>query len=225
MSKVIVENFSVGLVDDHPIVREGLANVIRRIPQARVSFSCGTPEEALTYLRREPVDVVLLDLCLAGDDGLTWLNRFRSTSPELKVLMLTVSDEEVSLLAAMRGGACGYLLKDSECEQILAAIECARHGIASVSPANLLPGLFQKGGSEPGVLQERQARTLTAREKQILTLVASGHGNKQIGQKLGLAETTIKKYCYNAMTKLSSRSREAAAMTALRLGLIDLESD
>ncbi len=225
MSKVIVENFSVGLIDDHPIVREGLVNVIQRIPHARIGFSYGTPEEALEHLERDPVDVVLLDLCLGRTDGLFWLKRFRKSIPELKVLMLTVSDEEVSLLSAMKSGACGYLLKDSKCEQISAAIECARCGIASVSPAKLLPGLFQKSGIDGVQLSESQVRDLTLREKQILALVAAGHNNKEIGRKLGLAETTIKKYCYNAMTKLSSRSRESAAMAALRLGLIDLESD
>lgn len=225
MPKIIVEDFSVGLVDDQPIVREGLANVIGSIPRARIGFSCATPHEAWDRFQQEPVDVLLLDLCLAQEDDLAWLKRFGHTSNEVKVLMLTVSGEERAVFSAIKHGACGYLLKDSECEQIVTAIECARHDVASISPADLLPSIFrQKKPPHPPSICP-QAATLSTRERQILRLVVGGANNKVIARKLALAESTVKKYCYHAMTKLSCRSREAAAMAALRLGLIELGND
>ncbi len=219
---IVGGTFGVGLVDDHPIVREGLGNLVKKIPQARLRFSYDTPEEALAHLEREALDILLLDLSLAGSDGLIWLKRFRSCFPDLKILMLTVSDDEADLSSAIRFGACGYLLKDSECEQILAAIECARLDIATVSPAALLPALFRRGSTDRSLPEVKEIRTLTQREKQILTLVAGGNSNKEIGRQLQLAETTVKKYSYNAMTKLASHNRESAAMVALRLGLIEM---
>lgn len=212
----------VGLIDDHPMVREGVGNVVRGLSQARLELSCASPEEAYDYLAREQLDILLLDVSLGEANGLALIRNFLEIQPTLKVLILTVSDNEAYVAKAFAQGACGYLLKESDRRQISSAILSAHAGVAVLSPVKLLSRVFQ-GWLHDSPVSDSIGPTLTERELDVLRLVAGGRSNKEIAEQLYLAESTIKKYSHNAMGKLGTSNRGAAAIKAMRLGLISLE--
>lgn len=224
MTRSVTEPVRVGLIDDHPMVREGVGNVIREIPGAKLAFSAASAAEAYGYLEKHELDVLLLDVSLGGEDGLLVIERLLEIQPTLRVVMLTVSDNESYVVKAFAQGACGYLLKECDREQITSAIMAAHAGVAVISPTALLSRVFQGWlHSEPA--SEALGPTLTERELEVLRLVAAGDSNRDIAKKLYLAESTIKKYSHNAMGKLGTTNRGAAAIRAIRLGLISLEGD
>lgn len=214
----------VGLVDDHPMVREGVGNVIREIPGAELALSCASPDIAFDHLAEDKLDVLLLDVSLGGENGLNLIDRFLEVQPDLKIVILTVSDNESHIVRAFAQGASGYLLKECDRQQISSAIISAAAGVAALAPLKLLSRVFQGWlHSEPS--PDTLGPTLTERELDVLRLVAAGHSNKEIAGQLFLAESTIKKYSHNAMGKLGTTNRGAAAIRAMRLGLISLETE
>ncbi len=224
MNNTKVPTVRVGLIDDHPMVREGLENVVQSTPGIQLTLSCAEPQEAFSYLQTEELDILLLDVSLGDDNGLLLIEKFLEIQPSLKVIILTVSDNETSVVKAFAQGACGYLLKECDREQIASAILCASGGVAVLAPLNLLSRVFQgwlHSGADPS--GDRTRPSLTERELEVLKLVARGHSNKEIAKTLFLAESTIKKYSHNAMGKLGTTNRGAAAIRAIRIGLIDLE--
>lgn len=224
MGKTAVELVKVGLIDDHPMVREGVGNVVRSIEGAELAFSAAGPDEAHAYLSRNRLDVLLLDVSLGGHDGISLIESFLEVQPDLRVVILTVSDNESYVVRAFAQGASGYLLKECDRTQIAAAIMGAHAGAAVLAPMKLLSRVFQGWlHSEPS--SESLGPTLTERELDVLRLVAAGHSNRDIAAKLFLAESTIKKYSHNAMGKLGTTNRGAAAIRAMRLGLISLDSE
>jgi DNA-binding NarL/FixJ family response regulator len=206
------------------MVREGVGNVIRQIEGAELAFSAASPDEAYRFLAQSELDVLLLDVSLGAEDGLSAIERLLEIKPSLRVVMLTVSDNESYVVKAFAQGACGYLLKECDRDQIASAIMAAHAGVAVIGPTKLLSRVFQGWlHSEPA--SEVLGPTLTERELEVLKLVAAGDSNKDIANKLFLAESTIKKYSHNAMGKLGTTNRGAAAIRAMRLGLIALEGD
>lgn len=152
------------------------------------------------------------------------ISRFLNLQADLKIIILTVSDNEPYVVKAFLQGACGYLLKECDRRQITSAIGAVHAGVAVVAPMSLLSRAFQGWlQHEPSV--ESLGPTLSERELDVLRLVAAGHSNKEIAAQLHLAESTIKKYSHNAMGKLGTTNRGAAAIRAMRLGLIELGGD
>lgn len=224
MNKTPPPAVRVGLIDDHPMVREGLGNVVQSTTGFELTFSSAGPQEAFDYLRSNELEILLLDVSLGEDNGLALIEKFLEIQPTLKVIILTVSDSETTVVKAFANGACGYLLKECDREQISSAIRCAADGIAVLAPLSLLSRVFQgwlHSGADPS--GDRTRPSLTERELEVLKLVARGHSNKEIAQALFLAESTIKKYSHNAMGKLGTTNRGAAAIRAIRVGLIELE--
>lgn len=219
----LMKTVKVGLVDDHPMVREGVGNVVKEIPGAELALSCADPVESYDYLREKKLDVLLLDISLGGEDGLSLIERLLEIQPDLKILVLTVSDNESHVVRALAQGAAGYLLKECDRQQITSAIMSAAVGVAALAPMKLLSRVFQ-GWLHSAPAPEALGPTLTERELDVLRLVASGHSNKEIASMLFLAESTIKKYSHNAMGKLGVTNRGAAAIRAMRLGFISLET-
>lgn len=205
------------LVDDHPVVRDGLRSNLVDEPTVEVVGEAASGEEALALVAALQPDVVLMDVRLPGLSGLEATRLLADTHPEVRVVMLTIFDEPAYFAEALRSGARGYLLKNSSPELILWAILAAAQGCAVV-PASLLQGVAAQAPA-PG--PRGGAEQLTQREMEVLRLLADGCGNKAIAARLGLAEPTVKKYMQSVIGKLGVSDRTQAATLAVRLGLVD----
>ncbi len=223
MPQSIDKRYHVGLVDDHPMVREGMRNLIRGMPDIELVRSWEHPLETLAYLKEHRLDLLLLDVSLGADDGLAYIATLLEAQSDLKIVMLTVSDRETDVTRALALGARGYLLKESDRSQLTWSIKAALREVAVVSPTVLLTRALESCGSTSLGAADSLGPQLSMREMEVLRLVARGLSNKEIGDCLFLAETTVKKYSHHAMAKLGAGNRGAAAIRAVRLGLIGLD--
>ncbi len=204
----------VMLVDDHALCRSGLAELLERRGNMTVVGSTGVPEQVLPMLREHQPDLLVLDLRLPTTDGLSLLRQMRAQGCETPVVILTISDSEDDLSAALRAGVRGYLLKDMEPEEVIDAIVRAARGEMVIASAMTLKlaQILQSGpkGSVKGDL----VASLTERERQVLEHVARGQSNKVIAQALDISHNTVKLHVRHIMDKLNLRSRVEAAVFA-----------
>jgi two-component system, NarL family, nitrate/nitrite response regulator NarL len=210
----VTDPIRVVVADDHPLFREGVLTSLRASPDIEVVGQAADADEALRLVREEVPDLVLLDVTMPGG-GIAAAGRIAAACPATKIVMLTVSEHEDDLLAAMKAGARGYVLKGVSARELAEVVRAVAAGEVYVAPAlawSLLRELSQPRPSDP--LAE-----LSGRERQELELVASGLSNQEIGLALGLAEKTVKHYMTNILTKLQVRSRVEAALLAARVGL------
>lgn len=202
------------LIDDHALCRNGLSDLLRHRGM-EVLAALGDPTLLPDTLREHQPDLVVLDLRMPSTDGLTLLRRLRAEGIDTPALILTMSDSEVDLSAALRAGVRGYLLKDMDPEELVSAIGHAARGELTVAPAMTLKlaQLLQSGskGSERLDL----LASLTERERQILTHVARGESNKTIARALGISHDTVKLHVRHILTKLNLSSRVEAAVFAV----------
>ncbi|MBP2181631.1 response regulator [Amycolatopsis magusensis] len=194
----------VVVVDDHALVREGLAMVLAAQPGIAVAAQCAGGAELLAFLASgEPVDVVLLDLYLPGMDGLETLRVLRERLAEPPpVLMLTTIGRRHEIRQALAQGAAGFVVKDATGAELAAAVRGAHEGITVISPS---AAATLCGSPDPG---------LTPREREVLSLLGSGLSNRDIARRLGLAERTVKVHVGNVLAKLGVTSRTQAALRA-----------
>ena len=198
------------LVDDHPMMRRGIRQMLELEDDLHVVGEAGNGEEALALIHSLKPDLVLLDNNMPQMNGLETLCRLRSLDCTAKVLLFTVSDAEDDIRDALRLDADGYLLKDMEPELLVQYIRDALAGELVISPG-LTQAMAQALRSAP-----RQATVeLTERERQVLKSIASGYSNKVIGHKLGITEGTVKVHVKNLLHKLGLRSRVEAAVWAM----------
>jgi two-component system, NarL family, nitrate/nitrite response regulator NarL len=208
------EPIRVVVADDHPLFREGVVTSLRSMDGINVVGQAENAEEALRVVREELPDLALLDVTMPGG-GIEAARRITAACPATRIVMLTVSEDEDDLLAAMKAGASGYVLKGVSARELANVVRSVSAGEVYVAPSlafGLLREMSQERTSDP--LAE-----LSSRERQVLELVANGLSNQEIGAKLGLAEKTIKHYMTNILTKLQVRSRVEAALLAARVGL------
>jgi len=202
----------VMLVDDHGLFCNGLAELLERRGNMMVVGSTGVPDQVVPMLRAQQPDLIVLDLRLATTDGLSLLRQMRAQGCETPVVILTMSDSEDDLSAALRAGVRGYLLKDMEPEEVIDAIVRAARGEMVVASAMTLKlaQILQSGpkGSVKGDL----VASLTEREREVLDHVASGQSNKVIAKALGISHNTVKLHVRHIMDKLNLRSRVEAAV-------------
>jgi two-component system, NarL family, nitrate/nitrite response regulator NarL len=208
------ERIRVVLVDDHPMFREGVVHALSSQPDIEVVGQGGTAEEALRLSQELLPDILLLDISIPGD-GLNAAQAVASACPVVKVVMLTASEEEDDVLAAFKAGARGYVLKGVSVAEMVGILRSAYLGEVYVTPALAAGLLMEMAGTEG----RRRAPAspvdgLTDREREILELVADGHSNKEIGQRLFLTEKTVKHYMTNILQKLHVRNRVEAALLA-----------
>ena len=207
------ESCRVLIVDDHPLFRRGLVQLLRTIPAFVLVGEAASGAEGLVLARELRPDLVLLDLNMRDGDGLDMLRGLRTARSEARVVMVTVSDSGEDVVAALRGGAEGYLLKDMEPEAMLEALQAVAAGRVVIPPQlNHLLAAALRGESRP---QSAGAAGLTEQELRILEKIAAGLPNKQIGRELDIAEGTVKVHVKHILRKLELRSRVEAAVWAV----------
>jgi NarL family two-component system response regulator LiaR len=212
------------IVDDHPLFRRGVRYFLETVPCLEPAGEAGDGESALAFLERQEVDLVLLDLQMPGLDGIETTRRLLAVRPGAKVLILTSFGGGERVYDALKAGASGYVQKDAAPEELVAAIRAVAAG-GSYLGAQAAAELLQRSGSEdrsgrkegrkPGDLPE----PLSARENEVLALIARGLSNREIAGRLFLSETTVKTHVANILQKLGVKSRTQAALYAMRENL------
>lgn len=210
------------VVDDHTLFRRGLMALLARDSRMHVVGDAADAGEALRRAKELQPDLILLDNHLPGVNGVDVLPALREAVPAVRVLMLTVSEDEQDLASALRGGASGYLLKTIEGDALVAAIARAMHGESVVAEemTSKLVAAYRDAthGPLPSPPQSKMA-ALSPREQEILRGIARGASNKEIGRDLGIAETTVKIHVQHVLRKLDVGSRVQAAVIATEHGL------
>jgi two-component system, NarL family, response regulator LiaR len=204
------------VVDDHAVVREGLRTFLGLQEGVEVAGEAGDGEEAVRQAEALRPDVVLMDLVMPRLDGVGAMRELRRRLPSARVIVLTSFADDERLLPAIRAGAAGYLLKNAQPQEIARAIRAAHDGQALLDPsvaARLVEAIAQPAGEPP-------REPLTAREREVLELVARGMSNKRVAVELGIAEKTVKTHVAHVLAKLGVADRTQAAVVALRSGLI-----
>ena len=202
------------VVDDHPVVREGLVAVLEDEPDFQVVGAAGAAEEAVAVAARERPDVVLLDLELPGLDGVEALPRLTATPGHPRVLVFTAYDTDERVFGALQAGAAGYLLKGARTDEIARAIRAVAQGASYLEPRVAAKVVAQVGRPRPG------AGRLSPRERDVLRLVAAGQSNKQIARTLRITERTAKFHVTSIFQKLGADNRAQAVARAAEQGLL-----
>jgi NarL family two-component system response regulator LiaR len=205
------------VVDDHAVVRQGLRTFLELQGDIEVVGEAADGEQALAAVAVLEPDVVLMDLVMPRLDGVSAIERLRAVAPATRVIVLTSFLDEDKVLPAVRAGAAGYLLKDVQPAELVRAIRMVDRGEALLHPAVAARVLRELVGD--GSRAERH-ELLTARELEVLALVARGRANKAIAFELGCAEKTVKTHVGNILGKLGLSDRTQAALYAVREGLV-----
>ncbi|MBM2622376.1 response regulator transcription factor [Actinoplanes sp. LDG1-06] len=200
------------IVDDHPVVRDGLRGIFTGDDRFDVAGEAGDGREALAVARQVDPDVVLMDLRMPGMDGVSAIKALREQGARARVLVLTTYDTDADVLPAIKAGATGYLLKDASREDLFRAVEAAHRGESVLSPA--------VAGRLMGSLRTPAKEPLSQREIEVLSLIARGNSNKEAASRLFISEATVKTHLLHAYAKLGVRDRAAAVAVAFERGLL-----
>lgn len=205
------------VIDDHPLMRKGILQLIALEDSLRLAGEAGDGQRGLELARQLRPDLILLDLNLRGLSGMDTLRALKAADLDARVIILTVSDSEEDVVAALRAGADGYLLKDMEPEEVLESLKTAARGqiVLGERVAAILADALRHE-SQPRPIDSVK---LTEREREILSLVAAGHSNKLIARKLKITEGTVKVHVKHLLRKLNLDSRVEAAVWAVKQGL------
>ena len=201
------------IADDHHVVRQGLRMFLALDPEFEVVGEAANGQEAVEKAKQLKPDVVLMDLIMPLMDGIAATEAIRSTLPEVEVLALTSVLDDGSVVGAVKAGAIGYLLKDTQAEELCRAIKSAAAGQVQLSPQAAARLIREVRAPE-------RPETLTERETEVLHLLAMGKANKEIAIALTIGETTVKTHVSNILMKLGVSSRTQAALHAVRIGLV-----
>ena len=217
----MTETIRVLIVDDHAIVREGQRALIDTEPGIEVAGEARDGIEAVAMTDSLQPDVILLDRHMPRKDGIEAIEEIRMENPEARILVLTSYTEDEKVYSAIKAGAQGYLLKDASPDEILTAIRDVHQGELSMQPSianKLIRELQRTSNLTP------TEEPLTAREVEVLRLIAKGMSNQEIAEKLVVSERTVRTHVTNILGKLHLANRTQAALYALREGLADLDS-
>jgi len=214
----MADPITIVLADDHPIVREGLAAVLANDPRFRVIGECSDGLEVAGHVASLQPDVLVLDISMPGMNGLDICRQVRRRTPRTAVLFLSMHGDEQMILRGLDQGAAGYVVKGTATSHLAEAIDTVAHGGRYLSP-----------GIPPDILQRRARgerdpyEQLTARERQVLQLIAEGKGLHEIADALGMASKTVNTHRYNLMKKLDVHSQTALVKYAFQRGLVAAE--
>jgi DNA-binding NarL/FixJ family response regulator len=207
-----VPSIRVVLADDHPVVRAGLRGMLAAEPGIEVIGEAGSGDEAVAICQAQDPDVVLMDLRMPGGGGVSAIARLGSVRPRTRVLVLTTYDTDADILRAVEAGAAGYLLKDTSLADLVTAIRAAARGETVLTAAVAGRLLRRVRGPQP--------EELSARETEVLALVAHGLTNAEIGRRLFISEATVKTHLVRASAKLGVSGRTAAVTRAMQTGAL-----
>ncbi len=213
------ETIAILVVDDHPIVRDGLEAILSTQPDFQISGAAASGEEALTLFEKQRPDVVLLDLEMPGMDGVEVIRQLRKRSPGVRIVVFTAFDTDERILSALQAGAKGYLLKGAPRSELFEAIRVVHQGGSLLQPvvASRLLNQIAEPDSDTFPLEE-----LTPREKDALMLLAQGKQNKEIAAELHITERTVKFHISSILAKLGAGNRTEAVRIAVQQGLVEL---
>src|SRR5579859_7999168 len=199
----------VGIVEDNKTVREGFDTLLSRTPGFQCVCACGTVADALKKIPKAQPDVVLMDIQLPDATGVECTAKLKEMLPAVQIVIVTVYEDSERIFQALRAGACGYLLKRSTPENVIAAVREAREGGVPMTPeiARKVIGQFRQQ-----VTTETQMEDLSNRERQVLELVMHGLGNKAISDRLGVTVAAVKWHLQHIYEKLHVHSRTEAAL-------------
>lgn len=203
----------VALADDHRVVRVGLEQLLATWDDVEIVGSAPGGEEAVALCAAERPDVLLLDLSMPDVDGIEVTRRLAEAGAPTRIVVFTSFSDRERIVDALDAGAIGYLLKDAEPEEIHAAIRAASRGEAPLAPKAAAALLADRAARAP-------ALELTAREREVLSLVVAGMANKQIARRLGISEKTVKGHLTNLFQRIGVADRTQAALWAERTGAL-----
>jgi two-component system, NarL family, nitrate/nitrite response regulator NarL len=203
------------LADDHPLFREGVAHSLSAEPDFEVIAQAGSGEEAVELTNRLHPDIVLMDVSMTGMGGIAAAGKIAASEPVVRIMMLTVSENRENLMAALKAGAHGYVLKGVSANELRAITRRVAGGEAYVTPALAADMLTEFSNPHP----IDSFSELTPRETKILQLLSQGLTNREIGERMYLAEKTVKHYMTSILQKLHVRSRTEAALIAMQRGV------
>ncbi|MBD0856695.1 DNA-binding response regulator [Corynebacterium striatum] len=215
----------VGLVDDQVLFLHGIAQIISSQPDMDVIWQANDGEDALTQCAATPADVVLMDVQMPVRDGISATAEIASTLPETKVIILTTFDDEDYVVAGLRAGASGFVLKDAEPEELLSALRTVYRGDAVISPRATKRLVHSMRDDSTDTLSisgadRRVLESLTAREQEILEAIGMGWSNTEICERMFISMPTVKTHVGRVLAKTSSRDRVHAALFAYRTGVV-----
>ncbi len=214
------EPIRILVTDDHPLFRKGVVYMLNAQPDIEVVGEASNGNQALQKARELMPDLILMDITMPNCDGLEATRRIMEEMPYVKIVMLTVSDDDRDLFAAIKWGAQGYLLKNLEPEELTAMLRGVFHGEAPISRTTASRILHEfSRRSKKDQAAPIPGKHLTDREKEILQLVTEGKTNREIGEALFITENTVKNHMRNILEKLHFRNRVQAAVYAVRQGL------
>ena len=208
------------VADDHAVVRQGLRTFLDLQGEVEVVGEAADGEEAIAAAERLAPDVALVDLVMPRVDGIEAIKRIRAAAPATRIIVLTSFTDEDKMLPAVRAGAVGYLLKDVEPQELVAAIRTVNDGETLLHPAVVRELVREVAGARRSPAADNP---LTSREREVLGLIARGRANKAIAFELGVAEKTVKTHVSNILAKLNVTDRTQAALYAVREGLVDAD--
>jgi DNA-binding NarL/FixJ family response regulator len=214
-----LEALRILIAEDHPLFRKGMISLLASAPELEVVGEAKTGEEAIVRTSDLQPDVVLMDLQMPEVNGIEATRTILQESPSVRILMVTLFEDEDSVFMALRAGARGYVLKDADEEEMLAAIRAVGRGEAIFSPAVATRVLAYFASSPPAGVPPQAFPALTDREREILNLIAQGHPNPSIARQLSLSTKTVANYVSNTFTKLQVADRAQSIIRAREAGL------
>ena len=213
----------VAVVDDHPVVREGLVLILQTQPEFEIVGEGETGPDAIDLVERLSPDVLMLDLELPGIDGVAVLRRLRERGATTRVIAFTVFDTDDRIIGAVEAGAAGYLLKGAPSAELFEAIRVVHGGGSLLQPlvaSTVMRHVAAQG--RPGAAAATRTAALTTREREVLRQLAHGMSNKEIAAALGVTERTVKFHVASLFTKLGAGNRTEAVTRAVQAGLVSL---
>jgi two-component system response regulator DegU len=227
---------TVLLADDHKLFREGLKRILNMEPDLEVIGECADGAQVLSFCEQRKPDVVLLDINMPTENGVVTTEKLRELCPDVKIIILSIHDDESYVFETLRKGASGYLLKDMEAESLIEAIRTVAEGNAYIHPKvtgkliNQLRRMNWLDGT-PGVAASREASAkpvppvhnpLTKREIEVLKLMAQGKSNKVIGEHLFISEKTVKNHVSSILQKMEVEDRTQAVIYSIKYGWVTI---